>query len=152
LEWKTAVCHQAEIAIRSTKQLIESVSEELFSKKIHENKRSLGELIAHIAVICEADLHIMKEATAEEMNVFYQRCNVATKEECLAALERSFHVFQKELLQAEDMDHKTTSYWGVTYSRAEWYIEIIAHLYHHRGQLHTYVTVLKQETDVTLFE
>ncbi|UNL82981.1 DinB family protein [Priestia koreensis] len=152
MEWKTAVCHQAEIAIRSTKQLIESVSEELFSKKIHEGKRSLGELIAHIAVICEADLHIMKEATVEEMNDFYQRCNVTTKQECLGELEHSFRVFQKEILHVEDIEKKTTSYWGVTYSRAEWYIEIIAHLYHHRGQLHTYLTVLKQKTDVTLFE
>ncbi|WP_234007866.1 hypothetical protein [Lysinibacillus sp. FJAT-14745] len=35
-----------------------------------------------------------------------------------------------------DLQDKLTSHWGVTYSRYEWLLEILAHVYHHRGQLH----------------
>lgn len=37
---------------------------------------------------------------------------------------------QKEKVRGND------SYWEVTYSRYEWLLEIVAHIYHHRGQLH----------------
>ncbi|MDX8367074.1 hypothetical protein SLH52_17980 [Cytobacillus sp. IB215665] len=48
---------------------------------------------------------------------------------------------------------RTTSYWGVTYTRFDWLLEIVAHLYHHRGQLHaTLVHYYKQDPNILLFE
>ncbi|MGQ4667830.1 hypothetical protein ACUIJN_18725 [Metabacillus halosaccharovorans] len=35
-----------------------------------------------------------------------------------------------------ELQQRITSFWGVTYTRYEWLLEILATLYHHRGQLH----------------
>ena len=42
---------------------------------------------------------------------------------------------------------------GVTYSRYEWSLEIVAHLYHHRGQLHAMLVHCNgKDPKVPLFE
>ena len=53
----------------------------------------------------------------------------------------------------EELHQEMTSYWGTTYSRYEWLLEIIAHLYHHRGQLHSIlVHCYGMDLNVQLFE
>ena len=56
---------------------------------------------------------------------------------------------QQTMIQGYDLLSKTflsypneqlaeikTAYWGISYSRFEWLLEIVTHFYHHRGQVH----------------
>ena len=46
----------------------------------------------------------------------------------------NFHSLKNNYMKLSDTEllSRTTSYWGVTYTRYEWLLEILAHVYHHR--------------------
>ena len=53
-------------------------------------------------------------------------------------LIHNFSLLKEEVLEltGDMLSLESTSYWGVTYTKFEWLVEIVfAHLYHHRGQL-----------------
>ncbi len=56
-------------------------------------------------------------------------------------------------LSNDKLISETTSYWGVTYTRYEWLLEILAHVYHHRGQLHSMlVHCCDKDLNILMFE
>lgn len=118
-------------------------------------KHSIGELLEHIAIICEADILISNEATQDEMNAYYANVHLKNLDEIKSAIRQNQQRLQDKYqsYSEEEILQKTTSYWGVTYTRFEWLLEIVAHLYHHRGQLHAMlVHCLKNDPKVALFE
>ena len=149
-----AAFHQLEVAVASLSQMFACMEESLLAERPFEKKRSIRELASHISIVMQADLEIMNGSSAEEMDQFYRLKEENTLEgmqkalsegvERLTAVYRSFS--EKEL--AEPM----ASYWGVSYTRYEWLLEIVAHLYHHRAQLHVMLTAMDVEMDVPLFE
>lgn len=109
----------------------------------------------HLAVICEADRRIAQEATQVEMEKFYTGVSYKTLTSIKAGLLTNFKALKNEYLDLseEELKQETTSYWGVTYTRYEWLLEILAHLYHHRGQLHAMlVHCYHQDPNILLFE
>ena len=149
-----AAFHQLDVAAASLSKMFACMDETMLAERPFEKKRSIGELASHISIVMQADLEIMNGSSAEEMDRFYRMKEENTLEgmqkalseglERLTAVYRSFS--ENEL--AEPM----TSYWGVSYTRYEWLLEIVAHLYHHRAQLHVMLTAIDVETDVSLFE
>lgn len=120
-----------------------------------ENKHSVGELLEHIALICLADLQIAKGLTKKEMDEFYSKHSYQTIPEIEAAILENYEILKEAYLgySEDELNQPVTSYWGLVYSRFEWLLEILAHLCHHRGQLHAVlVHCLHKDPGIPLFE
>ncbi|MGE7925525.1 DinB family protein [Viridibacillus arvi] len=155
--------HQIQFTINSIKALIELIDESDFQIVPIEGKRTVVDLVSHLAIICKADLQIIGQASMEEMNAFYELNTVNSKKEILEQLNEGYEelvCYYESLPDAFSTATSywgttfstATSYWGTTYSQFEWLLEILAHLNHHRAQLHLYITLLGKEPVVMLFE
>ena len=147
--------HQIEVAVNTVLAITSKLKEIDLQYRPTSNKHSIGEILEHIAVICEADWRISIEATKEEMEEFY--ANVSYKN--IASLRENLLKNYQTLrgcylsLSEEELLTKTSSYWGLTYTRYEWLLEILAHLYHHRGQLHAMlVHCYEKDPQIMMFE
>lgn len=150
-----SVIHQIEVAVNTIIKIIDNLSDEDLQKRPTPNKYSIGELLEHIAVICEADWRISNEATKEEMEDFYSGVSYKTLNSIKEGLLINFNTLKNNYkkLSQDMLFTETSSYWGLTYSRFEWLLEIMAHMYHHRGQLHAMlVHCYNQEPGISLFE
>lgn len=147
--------NQIKVAISTIVEMIDKLEDSDLEKRPTANKHSIGELLEHIALICKADSLIANGASEEEMSAFYSSVtygNLGSIKEALLSnfqlLEDQFMVFTEDELQEE-----ITSFWGVTYTRYEWLLEMVAHIYHHRGQLQAMlVHCYKQDPEILLFE
>ncbi|MGM0896409.1 MAG: DinB family protein [Bacillota bacterium] len=149
------VFHQLELIVTSTGELISSIEESDWEVRPTDGKFSVGELIGHIALICEADLRIANGAGETDMAAFYESQTPGSKEQAKAELTRSFNLLKDFYLPLNEQQLKEahTAYWGVSYSRFGWLVETLAHLTHHRGQLHSMmVHGLGKDPKVMLFE
>lgn len=152
--WIQPVFHQLEIAVRSIVDMASQLTEEDLAFRPAKNKRSVGELLSHLAVICKADYYISNEASEEQMARFYAANSSETLYEIKASIWNNYTFLYKEYASftLEQLQENKTSYWGVTYSRYEWLLQILSHVYHHRGQLHTILTQFLPEMRVKLFD
>lgn len=150
-----SVFHQIEIAINTLIKIIDKLEEEDLQKRPTLNKQSIGELLEHIAIICEADWLISNEATKEDMEDFYSKASYKTLESIKNGLINNFNSLKNNYMKLsnEELLSQTTSYWGVTYTRYEWLLEILAHVYHHRGQLHAIlIHSYQKDPEILMFE
>lgn len=133
------VFHQLELVVTSTSELISSIEESDWEVRPTEGKFSIGELVGHLALICDADLRIADGASETEMRAFYSSNTPRSKEQAVIQLAHSFKQLKTFYLPLTDSQLQKihTAYWGVSYSRFEWLLEILVHLTHHRGQLHS---------------
>ncbi|MGP4063248.1 DinB family protein [Halobacillus litoralis] len=147
--------HQLEIVIASISEMVGQLSEEDLKLRPTPGKYSIGELLEHIASIPAADGHIAEGASKEEMERFYETISMSSKEEILDKLFEHFSQLkaQFENYTEEHLYTESTSWWGVTNKRYEWLLQIVAHMYHHRGQLHAMlVHTYKKDPEILLFE
>ncbi|MGM9986010.1 MAG: DinB family protein [Bacillaceae bacterium] len=147
--------HQLHVAVQTIVQMIDKLLEEDLQYRPTANKQSIGELLAHIATLCKADWLISSGYSKKEMDEYYTSLQLNTLEKIKEALLT--HVDELEIIYFQyneaQLNEQVTAYWGVTYSRFEWLIEIVAHLYHHRGQLHAIlVHSYKKDPAISLFE
>lgn len=149
------VFHQLELIVTSTSELISSIEESEWKVRPTDGKFSIGELIGHIALICEADLRIADGASETEMSAFYNSRTPKSKEQAIVELAHSFEQLKTVYLPLDDdqLQKTHTAYWGVSYSRFEWLLETLVHLTHHRGQLHSLIVhSLGNDPKIALFE
>ncbi|KAA0965052.1 DinB family protein [Sporosarcina sp. ANT_H38] len=147
--------HQIRVAIDSLVELVDCLEERDLQQRSTANKRSVGELLEHIATVCRADYYIANGANREEMAAFYSTVSLTSKAEIKEALMSNYVFLQGRFMEFNDVElhMEMTSYWGATYSRYEWLLEVMTHLYHHRGQLHTIlVHCYGMDLKVQLFE
>ncbi|WP_101846773.1 DinB family protein [Halobacillus sp. Marseille-P3879] len=147
--------HQLEIVIASLSEIIGQLKEEDLLFRPTAGKYSVGELLQHLAMIPAADGRIAEGATEEEMRQFYRSVSFHSKEDISNTLFDHFAQlkFQYEHYTEEHLFTEITSWWDVTYTRFEWLLEIVAHMYHHRGQLHSMlVHNSKLDPEIMLFE
>lgn len=152
---RESVLHQIEVAIQTVIEIIDNIEEEDLQNRPTPNKHSIGELLEHIAVICEADWRISTEASEREMESFYSEVSYKTLSSIKDGLLFNFNSLKTNYmsLSEEELLILTTSYWGVTYTRYEWLLEILAHVYHHRGQLHAIlVHCYDKDPKILMFE
>jgi len=147
--------HQIRVAIDSLVELVDCLEEHDLQLRPTAAKKSIGELLEHIATVCRADYYIANGSDQEKMATFYSTVSLTSKVEIKEALLSNYTFLYERFrgFNEEELHMEMTSYWGVTYSRYEWLVEITAHLYHHRGQLHA-ILVLYYEMDLNaqLFE
>ncbi|MGA4466836.1 DinB family protein [Bacillus bombysepticus] len=149
------VLHQIEVAVKSVIEIIGNLEEDDLQKRPTPNKHSIGELLEHIAVICAADWRISKEATQEEMENFYSEVSYKTLDSIKDGLLTNFESLKNKYINLSEAEllSQTTSYWDLTYTRSEWLLEILAHVYHHRGQLHAMlVHCYNKDPKILMFE
>lgn len=149
------VLHQIEFSLRTIIKMIETLEDDDFEKRPSPDKRSIGELLEHMVMICKADLLISDGASQEEMNHIYSSVSFNNKDEIKDALFSNYLMLKERYINytEAELHRKTTSYWGASYSRYEWLLEILAHLYHHRGQLHAMlVHCCGKDPNISLFE
>ena len=147
--------HQMEVAITSIIGMMDTLTDEDLTKRPTPSKHSIGELLSHIALICKADDLIAGGAGQEEMTAFYSSKPLKSLVDIRKELLHNFHSLKEgtAALTEDMLMEEMTSYWGVTYTRFEWLVEIVAHLYHHRGQLHAMlVHCIDRDPQVRLFE
>lgn len=146
--------HQLNIVVNSIVAITEHLNERELDVRPVEGRRSIRELLTHIALICKADLLILNEATLQEMDHYYNENSPQTLAEIREILVRNYTDLIEEFSKYSEKELHITkkSYWGVTYTRYEWLLEILCHLNHHRGQLHTLITQNLKELNVALFE
>ena len=147
--------NQIKIALTKTIEIMEKLGESDLLKRPSSNKHSIGELLEHIATICRADLLIANGATQYEMNQFYSLVEYRGINEIKNGILNNFEILEESYLKYSEIElqQEITSYWGVSYSRYEWLLEILAHVYHHRGQLHAIlVHCYNKDPKILLFE
>ncbi|MEI5908310.1 DinB family protein [Bacillus spongiae] len=150
-----SVFHQIEVAVNTIIKILNNLNEEDLKERPTPDKQSIGELLEHIAVIFEADWRISNEASEEEMISFYSGVSYQTLDSITEGLTTNFRALKEKYLNlsAEELMETTTSYWGLTYTRYEWLLEILAHVYHHRGQLHSMlVHCCEKDPKILMFE
>lgn len=147
--------HQLEITVQSAAELISSIEESEWNTRPTDGKFSIGELVGHLALICEADRRIADGATEKDMSAYYAAAAPSSLQQAKTELMHNFERLKAVYLSLTEAQlfEPCTSYWGVTYSRYEWLLETLVHVTHHRGQLHALlVHCLGKHTDVSLFE
>lgn len=154
--YSNAVIKQMDLAVDSIIKLIESLNEEDLRIKPTEDKWSIGELLSHISVLSKADFLIGAGATEEELDRFYAEAEPEeNKTAIIEALIENYTYLKEGIasLQEQELLRETTSFFGVTHSRYEWLLDTQAHLFHHRGQLHSMIVhLLKRKPNIQLFE
>lgn len=147
--------HQMEVAVTSIIEIMDCLTDEDLTIRPTPSKHSIGELISHISLICRADYLIAGGACQEEMDAYYEGKTIQNLREMREELTYNFNSLREEVsgLSEDMLTVETTSHWGVTYTTFEWLVEIVAHLYHHRGQLHAMlVHCCDRDLGVMLFE
>ena len=149
-----AALHQVELAVASISKMFACMTGQMLAERPFAEKRSIGELAFHLAIVMQADMLIMNGSSAEEMDRFYQMKEEDTLEGMQKALSEGFEMLAAvyHSFSEKELAEPMVSYWGVSYTRYEWLLEVIAHLYHHRAQLHLMLTAIGAEMDVPLFE
>ncbi|WP_411348364.1 DinB family protein [Paenibacillus sp. WLX2291] len=154
--YSQGVFHQMDMAIQSVINIIHTLRAEDLNVKPTQEKMSIGELLVHMSVLCEADFLIGAGASEEEMDIFYADSEPAlNSEDIIHSLTKHYTALKHGIagLTEEQLLTPTTAYWGGTHSRYEWLLDTQAHFYHHRGQLHAMlVHVLQRDPKVQLFE
>lgn len=140
-------------AVTSLMEICDQLSEEDLTIAPIEGKRTIGELLSHLALVCRADLYISEGASEQEMTDFYNENRVCTLQQIKHALIENRNCLYQQYMQftTEELLQVTTSYWGASYTRLEWLLEMMGHMYHHRGQLYTMLTLTGREPQTAMF-
>ncbi|KAA0766088.1 DinB family protein [Bacillus sp. SH5-2] len=146
--------YQLKLAIDTSIQMLNQYKEdELKIQPIH-SKRSLFEMCAHLSLICHADLLILNGSTEKELRTFYLEHTPKTIAYMQQIMLEGYNLLSKTFLSysQEELAEVMTAYWGVSYSRFEWLLEILSHFYHHRGQVHILLCEHMKDPCIPLFE
>lgn len=130
--------HHLKAAVATLVEIIDTLEEGDLSKRPTPDKFSIGELLEHTVLLLEADWHISNQATKLEMEKFYSTASYPDLPAMKKGLLENYEALKEHYsrLSETELQEETTSHWGVTYTRFEWLLEILVHVYHHRGQLH----------------
>ncbi|MBP0724679.1 DinB family protein [Bacillus sp. RG28] len=148
------VLNQLNVAVESVKVLLNYLNEENLNLRPIEGKRSIGELAQHQCECIGADLKIIEGSTQYEMEQYYNSIRCYTIRDLQELLTNNIHTLHQQYLNYTESElfEIKTSYWGASYSRFEWLVQIVAHFYHHRAQLHLLITQYINEITIPLFE
>ncbi|PFK30953.1 hypothetical protein COI93_21695 [Bacillus cereus] len=149
-----AALHQLKVAIDTSIVMLNQLTELDLQMKPIQDKRSLFEMCTHLSLICHADLLIVNGATQKELHTFYIEHTPRTIDQMQQTMLKGYNFLSKTFLSYSnnELAESMTSYWGVSYSRFEWLLEIVAHFYHHRGQIHILLVEHGKDPKISLFE
>ncbi|UPM53264.1 DinB family protein [Gottfriedia acidiceleris] len=133
--------------------MIDLINEEDLNFRPVEDKKSIGELVQHLCELIGADMEIMSGVSQELMVNYYTKVECKSIVEMKSLLQKNFHELKEFYfnIKEKDLVEKTTSYWGLQYSKFEWLLEILVHFTHHRAQLHMLLVQKKGNINIGLF-
>ncbi|KAB2440134.1 DinB family protein [Bacillus luti] len=146
--------HQLKVAIDTSIQMLNQYTESDLKIKPIESKRSLFEMCTHLALICHADLLILNGITEKELHIFYIEYTPETIAHIQETMLQGYDLLSKTFssYSNEELAEIKTAYWGISYSRFEWLLEVVAHFYHHRGQIQILLCEHVKDSRIPLFE
>jgi uncharacterized damage-inducible protein DinB len=146
--------NQVKIAIDTSIQILNQYTESDLKIKPIESKRSLFEMCTHLSLICHADLLILNGITEKDLHTFYIEQTPETITQIQQTMIQGYDLLSKTFLSYsnEELAEIMTAYWGISYSRFEWLLEIVAHFYHHRGQIHILLCEHVKDPNIPLFQ
>ena len=146
--------HQLKVAVDTSIQMLNQYTESDLKIKPIESKRSLFEMCTHLALICHADLLILNGITEKELHTFYIEHTPKTIAHIQQTMLQGYELLSKTFLSYpnEQLAEIKTAYWGISYSRFEWLLEIVTHFYHHRGQVHILLCEHIKDPNIPLFQ
>jgi uncharacterized damage-inducible protein DinB len=115
-----------------------------------ENMRTLRELGHHLAQIPAVDLAIMRGLKQEEVQAEEQRLTTEAEQRALPAGwagvigsgSKDLARFMETLPMNEFEAGSGSAFYGRTQTYAQWLLETVTHLYHHRAQFFGYLKLL----------
>ncbi|MGE7861212.1 DinB family protein [Bacillus mobilis] len=146
--------HQLKVAVDTSIQMLNQYKESTLKIRPIHSKRSVFEMCAHLSLICHADLLILNGITEKQLHTFYKEQTHETITQMQQTMIQGYDLLSKTFLSYsnEQLAEMKTAYWGISYSRFEWLLEIVAHFYHHRGQVHILLCEHIKEPNIPLFQ
>ncbi|MCW9129913.1 DinB family protein [Bacillus paramycoides] len=146
--------HQLKVAVDSFIHMLNQYNDNNLQITPIQSKRSLFEMCTHLSLICHADSLILNGIKEKELHTFYKEHTPKTITQMQQTLIQGYNLLSKTFLSYsnEELAEVMTAYWGISYSRFEWLLEIIAHFYHHRGQIHILLCEHIHDPKISLFE
>lgn len=150
-----AILRQLQYVEKTILSLFFKVDVHAWKIKKNDNIRSIFEICQHITTIPVADYLLSKSASHQEMEAFYKQHQLQKIEDMTSYFSQAMEQLYYQIIHMsfDEQYYATTSYWGVTYTKKEWILEILMHLTHHRAQLYFQ---LKEGgvpvSDIALFE
>lgn len=132
LGWITANCCR----------MLEEIPEDAYSFCPQEGMRSLAQLANHLAQVPAVDLAIMqggKEKEIQDLEASLSRSNPADWVALMREGKDSLYRYMDHLSLDQYENSSGTAFYGRTQTNAQWLLEVITHLYHHRSQLYLYL-------------
>ncbi|WP_018883720.1 DinB family protein [Paenibacillus massiliensis] len=141
---------ELETGVRTGAELIRRIRPEDWAYRPQDNMRSLQELVHHFVQITASDLVIMQEKGEAEVGEVENRLSGQDDPEQLATILRSNFEGYKDYivsLSEEDLLNRSTKAFYAEHGhlQAQWQIETLTHVFHHRSQLYNYLKQLGHE-------
>jgi uncharacterized damage-inducible protein DinB len=118
--------------------------------------RTLFECCNHLAQIPLVDLRILRGAKQDEVRELEESLNREDVEawcELLREGNSEVRRFMETLTFDAYENGSGTAFYGRTQTHAQWLLEIVTHMYHHRAQVFLYLKLLGYPVDTrTLYE
>jgi uncharacterized damage-inducible protein DinB len=124
------------------RRLFALIQPEHYGWRPRVDMRSLAELANHLAQIPSVDFSLLRGSSEEQIVALEKelaRDNAEGWREVLATGAGELARYIEHLTHDEFENNSGTAYFGRTQTNAQWLLEIITHLYHHRAQLFTYL-------------
>lgn len=147
---------ELERAVANCQRLFRLAGTEHYAWKPREGMRSFSELANHLAQVPSVDLLILRSAPEAEIVALEAELVRSDAEGWCAVIQDGCQQLQRlmEKLSYDNFENDSgTAYYGRTQTYAQWLLEAITHIYHHRAQLFTYLKLLGYPVSTrTLYE
>ncbi|MDR6724071.1 MULTISPECIES: DinB family protein [Paenibacillus] len=147
MQMRDHLLRELETGVRTGASLIRLIRPEDWAYRPQDNMRSLVELVHHFIQITASDLAIMQEkGEAEVGQVENSLAGIEDIEKLEATLWSNLEAYKAYIVSLSEEDLLTRStkafYMEHGHLQAQWQIETLTHVFHHRSQLYNY---LKQQ-------
>lgn len=147
MQMRDHLLRELETGVRTGASLIRLIRPEDWAYRPQDNMRSLVELVHHFIQITASDLAIMQEkGEAEVGQVENSLAGIEDIEKLEATLWSNLESYKAYIVSLSEEDLLTRStkafYMEHGHLQAQWQIETLTHVFHHRSQLYNY---LKQQ-------
>lgn len=139
---------EMELALTTSCALFAKIQPEQWDFRPHESMRSVVELAQHLATVPAVELAILQELPMEEAgkvagSVGHLR-DAGSLSEVMHSGVQALKSYMTSLDEADFLYKGTAPFFAKHHPvvQVKWLIEITTHLYHHRGQLFTYMKQL----------
>ncbi|WP_248924971.1 DinB family protein [Paenibacillus hamazuiensis] len=136
---------EMELALTTSCVLFAKIQPDQWDVRPHENMRSLSELTQHLAIVPAMELAILQERPMEETRKIAVSAVHLRDADSLSEVMRSgvqaLTRYMASLDEGDFLYKGTAPFFAKNHpvTQVKWLIEITTHLYHHRGQLYTYM-------------